>query len=71
MIPKYPYVVTVYRKPGQRPVVQQSSFETVGSALAAAEAHAKDRATIKVSLGLVLQEWAGPRDCGEGRVKAD
>lgn len=68
---KYPYVVTVYRKPGgTRPVVQQSSFETVGSALAAAEGHSRDRATTKVSLTVLLQEWAGPRDEG-GRVRVD
>jgi hypothetical protein len=66
---KYPYVVTVYRKPGgTRPVVQQSSFEAVGSALAAAEGHARDRATVRVSLGLILQEWVGPRDDARPRL---
>lgn len=63
MIPKYPYVVTVYRRPGgTRPVLQQFSFESVGTANEAAVAHAKDRATIKVSLQVVLQEWPGPHD---------
>lgn len=54
---KYPFVVTIYRKPGpNKPVIQQHSFEDIGLAHLRMGEFASDRSVVRVALTVVLKE---------------
>ena len=53
---KYPFVVTVYRMPGgQKPPIQQHSFETLELALLAMNNLGRDKLVMKATLAAVLK----------------
>jgi hypothetical protein len=54
---KYPFVVTVYRKPGStRPIVQQHSFEDVGVAHSEMGKFGNDQQVVRIALSVTLKE---------------
>lgn len=54
---KYPFVVTVYRKPTHnKPVVQQFNFEDIGLAHLKFGDFANDRSVVRVTMGVTLKE---------------